>query len=128
MMYDELVKRLRDAAIRADSGNEISESLYSDILQVADAIERLIEECDAYRKAMTDEHNRAARLLWDKEHCWIPVTERLPEEMETVIVTDGKDVGFSFCVNDYGTLEFYSPWNITHWQPLPEPPTEKIEH
>lgn len=41
-MYDELLKRLREAAIVADSGNEISESLYSDILQAADAVEGLI--------------------------------------------------------------------------------------
>ena len=40
-MYDELVKRLREAAISADSGNEISESLYRDIMQAADAIEEL---------------------------------------------------------------------------------------
>ena len=56
---------------------------------------------------------------------WISVSEKLPMEMETVIVTDGKEVGFCFCVNDYGTLEFYSPWKITHWMPMPEPPKEE---
>lgn len=40
-MDDELVKRLRDAAIRADSGNEIGESFYRDIMQAADTIEEL---------------------------------------------------------------------------------------
>lgn len=40
-MYDKLIKRLREAAISADSGNEISESLYLDILQACDAIEEL---------------------------------------------------------------------------------------
>lgn len=38
---DDLAKRLRDAAIRADSGNEIGESFYRDIMQAADAIEEL---------------------------------------------------------------------------------------
>lgn len=42
-MYDELAKRLREAAISADSGNEISESLYRDIMQAADAIEVLLK-------------------------------------------------------------------------------------
>ena len=56
---------------------------------------------------------------------WIPVSERLPKEMETVLITDGKNVGWSFCVNDYGTMEFYSTWKITHWMPLPEPPKEE---
>ena len=40
-MCDELVKRLRAGAISADSGNAISESLYSDIMQAADVIEEL---------------------------------------------------------------------------------------
>ena len=59
-----------------------------------------------------------------EKHRWISVSEKLPMEMETVIVTTGKEVGFCFCVNDYGTLEFYSPWKITHWMPMPEPPKE----
>lgn len=99
-MYDELVKQLRDNAeflVKASSGC-LSNSFADTMCQAADAIEEL------------------------SKPRWIPVTERLPKEMETVIVTTGKNVGFSFCVNDYGTLEFYSPWNITHWMPLPEPP------
>lgn len=43
-MHDDLIKRLREEAIRADSGNEISESLYHDILKAADAIEELSKE------------------------------------------------------------------------------------
>lgn len=84
--------------------------------QAADAIERLEHQiflADLACKSATASKPR-----------WIPVTERLPKEMETVLVTDGKNVGWSFCVNDYGTMEFYSPWKITHWMPLPEPPKE----
>ena len=40
-MYEDLVKRLRFAAIAADSGNEIGESFYADIMRAADAIENL---------------------------------------------------------------------------------------
>ena len=60
--------------------------------------------------------------VWPK---WISVDERLPKEMEMVLVTDGKTVGWSFCVNDYGTMEFYTPWKITHWMPPPPPPKEE---
>jgi hypothetical protein len=49
-MDDELVKRLRNAAIRADSGNEIGESFYRDIMQAADTIEELSKYADTIRK------------------------------------------------------------------------------
>lgn len=62
-----------------------------------------------------------------KAPCWISVEERLPEATQTVLVTDGTNVFLSFTVNDYGTLDFYSPWNITHWMPLPAPPKEESE-
>jgi hypothetical protein len=81
---DELVKQLRNCV---DSlcgeckyqqlqkpGNFVP-CMNAMITEAADAIEELIEERDAYRKAMTNEHNRAAMLAWEKEHCWIPVTE-----------------------------------------------------
>lgn len=65
---DELIKELRIYA--NDETDEIR-------FKAADAIEQLNEERDAYRKAMTDEHNKAALLMW--KYRWIPATERLPE-------------------------------------------------
>jgi len=59
-MHSDLVKRLREGAISADSGNEISESLYRDILQAADAIENLELTCNKYEK---DYKNLCAYLL-----------------------------------------------------------------
>ena len=74
-MYNELVKRLRDAAKMSEAlavllphseGNAMAK-LYN---EAADAIEAL-------SKLALDEHNRAAVAAW--EHRWIPVSERLPE-------------------------------------------------
>jgi hypothetical protein len=58
---------------------------------------------------------------------WISVEDRLPEPYETVIVAGG--VGF---INKSGTWR--TPlgldgtrdiqWKVTHWMPLPEPPTD----
>lgn len=57
---------------------------------------------------------------------WIPVTERLPETMQPVIVCREcgkveqgyKDVGDWWKV--YGTRTKH----VTHWMPLPQPPEE----
>lgn len=59
---------------------------------------------------------------------WIPVTERLPEEMEKVMA-------FVNGVRITAVLKggvWLSSWNhdpvnddVTHWMPLPEPPKDK---
>ncbi|AUR89441.1 protein of unknown function DUF551 [Vibrio phage 1.123.O._10N.286.48.F3] len=68
---------------------------------------------------------------------WVSVDERLPiqkREMEglkyktvDVIVTDGEVVYVDeFCAgNTQGFWSSFSAGEITHWMPLPEPPTSK---
>jgi hypothetical protein len=58
---------------------------------------------------------------------WIPVSEQLPEQYESVIVwTSDREIGEA----EYDGKQFY--WtsdenytNATHWMPLPEPPKEE---
>lgn len=60
---------------------------------------------------------------------WIPVTERLPEENGTYIVSafDGHDGRTSFAKWQNRFKTWYltgarSYWKVTHWMPLPDPP------
>ena len=58
---------------------------------------------------------------------WIPVSERLPENGEDVLVCDGDAMAVA-CFNtkdrvwDFFELDFWSSSDVTHWMPLPEPP------
>lgn len=60
---------------------------------------------------------------------WIPVSERLPEKRETVLVCDAR-VGYINAWEYLGRDEWLydsSIWEtkeITHWMPMPEPPKE----
>ena len=49
---------------------------------------------------------------------WIPVSERLPEKNNEVLVYDGKFV-FSKSFLD---VSYVSKYGVTHWMPLPQPP------
>jgi hypothetical protein len=66
---------------------------------------------------------------------WIPVSERLPEEWDDVLVVSG-EAGFievAVYLGDCGEkkIPWRVSWNheflkypVTHWMPLPEPPKE----
>ena len=56
---------------------------------------------------------------------WIPVTERLPEEDERVLVWVGEnDSHFPVIDTDRVHKGMWVRWDeyITHWMPLPQPP------
>ena len=58
---------------------------------------------------------------------WIPVSKRMPEPYEYVLVTDGFDGCVVMRVNTdgyWGPTKSLYPGGITHWMPLPEPPQE----
>lgn len=59
---------------------------------------------------------------------WIKCSERMPEEMVDVLITDGDDVclGWLACAEPLDILWEYPGSAVrgleTHWQPLPAPP------
>lgn len=66
---------------------------------------------------------------------WISVTERLPEQGERVLATDGGFVG-EFYVNSLGQWKRYNvndqsllmALDILWWMPMPQPPKEVPEN
>ena len=74
-----------------------------------------------------DRHNLIQMVkqgaVWADQHPhWIPVEERLPEEENLYIVSNGKETSVAYWVEDawdsFGDV-------ITHWMPLPEAPQGK---
>lgn len=126
-MYDELVKRLREADEKSMCG-ECGLNLHTGatkkgvlFAEAADAIEELTRENESLAKSVND----ASAILRRR---WIPVTERFPfaesgDVSEKVLVTDGRDVAIA----EWFNFEMYEPYwsytgmgDITHWMPLPE--------
>lgn len=54
---------------------------------------------------------------------WISVKDRLPEENTTVIVATDNGIVFQ-CLYSYDGWDLWddNDVNITHWQPMPQPP------
>lgn len=65
-----------------------------------------------------------AALREQEERRWIPVTERLPDPFERVIVCrdDGKVEQGCKDVRDWWKVYGTRTKQVTHWMPLPEPP------
>ena len=126
-MYEELVKRLREAP---------SDLPDADLhYEAADAIEDLEFACNRYEKDYKD--------LCAYLPKWIPVTERLPEEDTDVLVVR-KFLGVKGQVPPSTYVEIASRYdddwtaatdeykiarskhtNPLYWMPLPEPPKEE---
>ena len=121
MMYDELIKRLRECT--AEQNGE--KTLWH---QAADAIEELKKQLDNAEIENIKLKEEFAK--YRRNNRWIPVTERLPEEEEVVLVWGGASVYTAKRHNKYGELMWWklnSRWhycNPTHWMPLPGPPKD----
>ena len=120
-MYDELVKNLRHDSASALQNCDF-DFVHDWMLKAADAIEGLSHAVDQ----MTE---------WRKKR-WIPVTERLPEENEVVLVADNaNDIGIGSLQPLWHGVVWVVPFEdvdnefcpITHWMPLPEPPKDGEE-
>lgn len=150
-MYDELIKRLRGSTDWRSEEKcdgcpyeedypccvDCLEKMHG---QAADAIEELWKK---YLASEVDATNLTGWLAEEHaKHLWIPMTERLPEIMHTVIVSgrmkDEWETDFFRFVDaaTYTDGEFFETFNdwyegqdefeITHWMPLPESPEEEL--
>lgn len=124
MMYDELVKRLRDFPKICAQYDGSIDQLHD---EAADAIEELMAERD---EVNADSWKRAFEVERD-ERRWIPVTERLPEKDGTFITAYSKG-GVSqnwYMTFHHGGGKWYQnsedTGEVTHWMPLPTPPKEE---
>lgn len=107
-------------------------------LAAADAIEELqkvVEKEQAFAKCWeemaTDCKERFQKLL-DAYPKWIPVTKRLPESGTRALVMRFDDVTNTpfydllwFDNGEWWNRHFTGDYAVTHWMPLPKPPTEE---
>ena len=127
MMYDELVKRLKDDEAWKNCDFDF---IYDWMHEAADAIEELQKAVNFHKfnsEFWEDKYNSLA------DEKWIPVTERLPEEYVNVLChlrsLDRKSEYYSIdhLMEDGQWWKAANSWKheVTHWMPLPEPPKEE---
>jgi hypothetical protein len=122
---EELIKRMRDSEHEIDCSLCDRDCCYPDgnvhgkciIIEAADAIEEMSRLHEAQRQ------NLITLMNEEPEPKWIPVTERLPKEQETVLIWGEQGIILLNWLHD-------NKWccclgDVTHWMPLPEPPKEE---
>lgn len=91
------------------------------------------DECKIGSDAVITDFKQYVQMLESQVPRWIPVTERLPEDGENVIVfvrscADWWTMDIDWCVNGHWVINADDEWhNITHWMPLPSAPKEASE-
>lgn len=65
---------------------------------------------------------------------WIKVKDRLPKESQRLLIFNSRgeiEFGRAYICPEYGNIFWEKPngedyvWIVTHWMPLPSPPTEQ---
>ena len=139
LMYDDLVKRLRELHPE-EFGNkwDFAFACQQAMHEAADAIEELSKR---YLAAAIDNTNLTGYLAEEyAKHQWVSVTERLPEVGKNVLVfaygneiTIGRmkrqtENGYHVFIICHGIArELARPGRITHWMPLPSAPESPKE-
>lgn len=86
----------------------------------------MCEECDYLcsnkcKASMMADHLLANGVTFQK---WIPVSERLPEQGQEVIVASYRMIKPVVFTTIFWNKEHDNWYGITNWMPLPEPPKE----
>ncbi|MFP8659904.1 DUF551 domain-containing protein [Enterobacter cloacae complex sp.] len=79
---------------------------------------------NAYRAAMLQGADGNSPVIPDG---WVACSERMPEGMTDVHISNGHDIGQGWWDGDTWQTQhdYYSvPGDVTHWMPLPNPPKE----
>ena len=136
---DELVKRLRELHPE-EFGDawDFAFACQQAMHEAADAIEELaasVEGFEAQTNMVLDRDGNNTVIRFEPR--WIPVTERLPEnDQDVLVMVHWRDYpenmmcyGRKYKTRWYlwnGELgELVKGFDITHWMPLPEPPKEE---
>ena len=141
-MCDDLVKRLRELH-QEEFGDawDFAFACQQAMNEAADAIEELKQNIEQYKLYLQDAINDL-RSAHEKEPKWIPVTEKLPEEEESVFVVR-KFLGVKGQVppstyteiayrcgdrwiadSDEYKIARHRHTDPLYWMPLPQPPKE----
>lgn len=144
---DELVKRLRAAAIMSEALSIfLPHSEGSAVAKLYNEAAEAIEELSAIRE---EQKAQIIAMAAEDKPCWIPVTERLPEENGRYLVRYKRDIVLDyievhddevrimrFFVDDGWRYQFLCQpelrkaehQTVTHWMELPILPAEDNEN
>ena len=85
-------------------------------------------ECNVFEKYLKNPNSgcRVDARVIQAERCWRRVEDELPELQHYKIVSDGKNIHIGSMMenNEWIFLGNVPRFKVTHWMPLPKPPTD----
>jgi hypothetical protein len=115
-MYDDIEERLAHQRVRATTAEHFICKLCAECdYEDNNGITTMILKC-----CSTFPECGKFKLRSD----WIPVSERLPERGQEVIVASYRMIKPVVFTTTFWSKEYDNWYGITHWMPLPEPPKE----
>lgn len=121
-MYESPIKILHNAMMRDYEEGVVKAVLHYDIQVDKDELLRALQyDRGQYDKGFADGKAAAMDELVRE---WIPVTERLPQCGERVLITEGNAVFEASLSISHKWVRCGIGWTegVTHWMPLPDPP------
>ena len=119
---EKLLKRM-EGYCEANCGCKPYEDALCPSCGLGDAIYMVEEQRIVNSKNMRGRKDATVALSkMEKTTQWIPVTERLPKEQETVLTWGEQDIILLNWRHDNKWCDCLG--DVTHWMPLPEPPKE----
>ncbi|HAX7640363.1 TPA: DUF551 domain-containing protein [Escherichia coli] len=128
-LLDEL-ERNQQYIKRRDQENEDIALTVGKLRVELEAAKKRIAEMEAEPVSQTYKLNELSGNSPVTPDGWIPVSERMPEPYEYVLVTDGFDGCEVMRVNTdgyWGPAKSLYPGSITHWMPLPAAPQQEVK-
>lgn len=109
--------------------DDCGEPWHGGVYELAGSLPLPVDATETVATLRTENARLLAELEEARDGVWIPVVERRPTERQTVLILAGSSHVIAYATDRgwYRVGGAAFPGRVTHWMPLPAPPTSEGE-